>query len=114
MEQVLTLICKLQPTPSQSEKLEVVLHAFTAACNYTNELVKPQITSKTTIQNIVYDDWRSKFWLAANLAVRACARVGANRLAAKKKDKPVKPFQPTLYAAFPISVGSLNSIYAPH
>jgi len=95
MEQVLTLVCKLQPTSSQAEKLEVVLHAFAAACNYANEVVKPQITSKTTIQNIVYEDLRAKFGLAANLAVRACARVGANRLAAKKKDKPVKAFKPT-------------------
>uniref|UniRef100_UPI00145D653A RNA-guided endonuclease InsQ/TnpB family protein n=1 Tax=Brasilonema sp. UFV-L1 TaxID=2234130 RepID=UPI00145D653A len=95
MEQVLTLVCKLNPTPIQSEKLEVVLHAFAAACNYTNEVIKPQITSKTTIQNVVYEDLRSKFGLAANLAVRACARVGANRLAAKRQGKPVKAFKPT-------------------
>ncbi|MBW4671719.1 MAG: transposase [Cyanomargarita calcarea GSE-NOS-MK-12-04C] len=95
MEQVLTLVCKLNPTPTQSEKLEAVLHAFAAACNYTNGVIKPQITSKTTIQNVVYEDLRLKFGLAANLAVRACARVGANRLAAKKKGQPVKAFKPT-------------------
>ncbi|MFH7029953.1 MAG: RNA-guided endonuclease InsQ/TnpB family protein [Heteroscytonema crispum UTEX LB 1556] len=95
MEQVLTLVCKLNPTPTQSEKLEVVLYAFAAACNYANEVIKPQITSKTTIQNVVYEDLRSKFGLAANLAVRACARVGANRLAAKRQGKPVKAFKPT-------------------
>jgi len=38
---------------------------------------------------------REKFGLAANLAVRACARVGANRLAAKQKGRPVKQFRPT-------------------
>ncbi len=38
---------------------------------------------------------REKFGLAANLAVRACARVGANRLTAKHKGKPVKQFKPT-------------------
>lgn len=74
----------------------MVLHAFAEACNYTNQMViKPEITSKLTIQGIVYEDLRAKFGLPANLAVRACARVGANRLTAKKKDKPVKAFKPT-------------------
>ena len=95
MEQVLTLVCKLNPTPLQSEKLEVVLYAFAEACNYTNQVIKPEITSRLTIQGIVYEDLRAKFGLPANLAVRACARVGANRLTAKKKDKPVKAFKPT-------------------
>ncbi|MBV8885403.1 MAG: transposase, partial [Chroococcidiopsidaceae cyanobacterium CP_BM_RX_35] len=95
MKQVLTLVCKLQPTPKQVVKIEATLKAFADACNYTNERVKPQITSKTTIQNIVYEDLRSNFSLAANLAVRACARVGANRLAAKHNGKPVKQFKPT-------------------
>ena len=33
--------------------------------------------------------------MSANLAVRACARVGANRKTAKQKNKPVKAFKPT-------------------
>ncbi|BAZ67183.1 ISSoc1, transposase [Fischerella sp. NIES-4106] len=95
MEQVLTLVCKLNPTPLQSEKLEVVLHAFAEACNYTNQIIKPDVTSKLTIQGIVYEDLRTKFGLPANLAVRACARVGANRKTAKQKNKPVIAFKPT-------------------
>ncbi len=95
MEQTLTLVCKLQPTPEQVAKIEATLKAFADACNYANEQVKPQITSKTTIQNMVYQDLRSKFDLSANLAVRACARVGANRKTAKAKGKPVKAFKPT-------------------
>jgi putative transposase len=95
MKQVLTLVCKLNPTPEQVVKIEATLKAFADACNYTNQKVKPSITSKTTIQNIVYEDLRSQYGLAANLAVRACARVGANRLAAKQKGKPVKTFKPT-------------------
>ncbi|WP_250125221.1 transposase [Chroococcidiopsis sp. CCMEE 29] len=95
MEQTLTLVCKLQPTPEQVAKIEATLKAFADACNYANEQVKPQITSKTTIQNMVYQDLRSKFDLSANLAVRACARVGANRKTAKAKGKPVKTFKPT-------------------
>ena len=95
MEQVLTIVCKLNPTPKQVEEIELVLQAFAEACNYANQQVKPQITSKTTIQNAVYNDLRSMFGLSANLAVRACARVGANRKTAKLKGKPVKEFKPT-------------------
>ncbi|MDJ0676335.1 MAG: transposase, partial [Calothrix sp. MO_167.B42] len=95
MEQVLTLVCKLNPTPKQVEKIELVLKAFADACNYANEQVKPQVTSKTTIQNMVYHDIRAMFGLSANLAVRACARVGANRKTAKQKGKSVKRFKPT-------------------
>ncbi|MEH1932309.1 MAG: transposase [Nostoc sp.] len=95
MEQVLTLVCKLNPTQKQALDIELVLKAFADACNYTNQKVKPQITSKTTIQNMVYNEIRACFGLSANLAVRACARVGANRKTAKQKDKPVKVFKPT-------------------
>ncbi|MEI1374206.1 transposase [Nostoc sp. UHCC 0926] len=95
MEQVLTLVCKLKPTSDQVVKIEATLKAFADACNYANQQVKAQITSKTTIQNMVYQDLRSKFLLSANLAVRACARVGANRKTAKQQGKPVKSFKPT-------------------
>ncbi|MBW4680503.1 MAG: transposase [Microcoleus vaginatus WJT46-NPBG5] len=95
MKQVLTLVCKINPTSEQVAQIEATLKAFADACNYANEQVKPQITSKTTIQNLVYQDLRSLFGLSANLAVRACARVGANRKTAKQKNKPVKSFKPT-------------------
>lgn len=95
MKQTLTLVCKLQPTSQQVVQIETTLKAFAEACNYTNSYVKPQITSKTTIQSLVYQDLRSMFGLSANLAVRVCARVGANRKTAKVKGKPVKAFKPT-------------------
>ncbi|TVP67373.1 MAG: transposase, partial [Nodularia sp. (in: Bacteria)] len=95
MEQVLTLVCKLQPNPEQVAQIEATLKAFAGACNYANEQVKPQVTSKTTIPNMVYQDLRLLFGLSANLAVRACARVGANRKTAKQKNKQVLIFQPT-------------------
>jgi putative transposase len=95
MEQVLTIVCKLNPTPKQVEEIELVFKAFADACNYANQKVKPQITSKTTIQNMVYNEIRALFGLSANLAVRACARVGANRKTAKQKGKLVKEFNPT-------------------
>ncbi len=47
MEQLLTLVCKLNPSTKQVEEIELVLKAFADACNYANQKVKPQITSKT-------------------------------------------------------------------
>ena len=84
MNQVLTIVCLLKPTPEQVAMIEATLKAFADGCNYANEQVKPQITSKTTIQNLVYQDLRSMFGLSANLAVRTCARleVTSVRLAA--------------------------------
>ena len=95
MEQTLTVVCKLQPSLEQVVKMDALLRAFADACNYGNEQVKPGITSKTTIQSIVYQDIRSKFGLSANQAVRVCARVGANRKTAKVKGEDVKKFSPT-------------------
>jgi putative transposase len=77
------------------EEIELVLKAFADACNYANQQVKPQVTSKTTIQNMVYNEIRACFKLSANLAVRACARVGRSRKTAKLKGKAVKEFSPT-------------------
>ena len=95
MKQALTIACKLQPSPEQIVKLNDLLEAFADGCNYANEQVKPGITSKTTIQSAVYQDLRSKFGLSANQAVRVCARVGANRKAAKVKGELVQKFRPT-------------------
>lgn len=95
MEQTLTLACKLQPTQPQIAKIEATLKAFADACNYANQIIKPTILNKRVIQALVYDQLRSQFGLSANLAVRACARVGANRKTAIQKDKPVKAFKPT-------------------
>lgn len=87
MEQTLTLACKLQPTQTQIAKIEATLKGFADACNYANQIVKPTILNKRVIQALVYDQLRSQFGLSANLAVRACARVGSNRKTAIQKGK---------------------------
>ncbi|MFN3678112.1 hypothetical protein [Thermosynechococcus sp.] len=96
MEQTLTVVCKLRPTPEQSLNIERFLKAFADACNFANKTVQPKVTNKITIQNRVYQELRSRFGLSANQAVRVCARVGANRKTAKLKGKAVKEFKPTL------------------
>jgi transposase, IS605 OrfB family, central region len=95
VEQVITVVCKLQPTPEQASKIDALLKAFADACNWANQTVKAGITSKTTIQNLVYQQLRKQFGLSANQAVRVCARVGANRKTAKLKGKSVKAFAAT-------------------
>ncbi|MCC0178396.1 transposase [Waterburya agarophytonicola K14] len=94
MKSILTIVCKLNPSKEVVKKIDTTLEMFAAACNYANKEVKPAITSKTTIQSLVYQTIRSEYNLSANLAVRACARVGANRKTAKKDKKPVKEFKP--------------------
>jgi putative transposase len=95
MKQVLTIVVKLQPTPEQVAKIEATLQAFAVACNYVNEHTDPKLTNKIAIQSLTYRTIRSQFNLVANMAVRVCARVAANRKAAKQKGKPVKRFAPT-------------------
>lgn len=95
MKQVLTIVVNLQPTPKQVAKLEATLQAFADACNYVNEHTDPKLTNKIAIQSLTYQTIKSEFNLVANMAVRACARVAANRKVAKLKGKPVKGFAPS-------------------
>jgi putative transposase len=94
-KQVLTIVCKVNPTPEQVAKIEATLQAFADACNYINEVVEPKITHNVTIQNQVYGEVRERFRLASNLAIRAINRVSANRKTAKRMSKPVRKFLPT-------------------
>jgi IS605 OrfB family transposase len=94
-KQVLTIVCKLNPTPKQVAKIEATLQAFADACNYINEVVEPRITHNVSIQNQVYSEVRERFGLASNLAIRAINRVSANRKTAKRINKPVRKFLPT-------------------
>jgi IS605 OrfB family transposase len=95
MKQVLTVVVKLQPTPEQVAKIEATLQAFADACNYVNEHTDPKLTNKIAIQSLTYQTIKNQFNLVANMAVRVCARVAANRKTAKQKGKPVKQFAPS-------------------
>jgi putative transposase len=95
MKQVLTVVVKLQPTPEQVSKIEATLQAFADACNYVNDNTNPKLTNKIALQSLTYQTIKEQFSLVANMAVRACARVAANRKTAKLKGKPVKRFAPT-------------------
>lgn len=89
MKQTLTLVCKLYPTTEQVAKIEATLKAFADGCNYANQVVKPSVTNKVAIQTQAYEQLRQQFGLSANLAVRVCARVAANRKTALHQSFPV-------------------------
>jgi len=95
MEQVLTIVCRLQPTPEQAQKIEATLSGFASACNFINANVDPKLVNNVRVQTLMYHQVRSQFGLSANLTVRAIARVCANRKTAKLKNKPVKEFRAT-------------------
>lgn len=97
VEQVLTLVVKFQVNEQQKELLSQTATAFANACDWINTNVNPKLTNRNSIQAVCYHDVKSQFGLSANHVVRACARVGANRLTAKHKGKKVKGFAPTSF-----------------
>ena len=97
MEQTLTLVVKLNVEPEEATQLEETAQAFADACSWINENVNHSLTNRNSIQAVCYKDIKERFGLKANHIVRACARVGANRLAAKAKDRKVKGFKPTSF-----------------
>ena len=95
MKQVLTIVCKLQPTKEQVSQIEGTLVGFANACNHINNTIDPKLTNAVRIQTLIYHAVRELFGLSANLAIRAIARVSANRKTAKRKKSLVKDFDPT-------------------
>ncbi|WP_293148868.1 MULTISPECIES: transposase [unclassified Microcoleus] len=97
MKQVLTLVVKFQASTEQQQLFSQMADAFASACNWINQNVNPNLTNKNSIQAVCYKDVKDQFGLTANHVVRACARVGANRLTALQKGKKVKSFKPTSF-----------------
>jgi len=95
MNQMLTVSCKLNPTPEQASKIDATLKAFADACAWINVSTPETLTNKTNMQKLVYQDVRAHFGLSANLTIRAIARVCANRKTARLKGRAVKGFVPT-------------------
>ena len=92
MEQVLTLVVKLQVDINQQQLLNDTVTAFASACNWINQNVNPNLTTRNSIQAVCYKDVKAQFGLTANHVVRACARIGANRLTARQKGKRASDF----------------------
>ncbi|GET39661.1 transposase [Microseira wollei NIES-4236] len=97
MEQVLTLVVRLDVSQKQQELLADTAKNFASACTWSNETVNPNLTNRNSIQAVCYHEVKEKFRLTANHVVRAGARVAANRLTAKQKGSCVKGFKPTSF-----------------
>jgi IS605 OrfB family transposase len=95
MEQVITLVCKLQPTAEQATHLDETLVRFAEACAYIHTTLPPNIRSKDRMQALIYRDVRDRFQLSANLAIQAIRRVAMNRKAAHERHSAVETFAPT-------------------
>lgn len=95
MEQVITLVCKLQPTDEQAQQLDETLTRFAEACTYVHTTLPANIRNKDRMQAMVYYDVRSRFQLSANLAIQAIRRVAMNRKAAHATGMTVQAFAPT-------------------
>lgn len=54
MEQVFTIVCKLQLTQEQSQTIEATLSAVALACNFINTTIDPKLVNNVRIQTLVY------------------------------------------------------------
>jgi hypothetical protein len=95
MTQVLTVSCKLNPTPEQAAKIDATLAAFADACSWVNRQAPPGQTNALRMQAQHYYQARALFGLSANLTQQAFCRVASNRKTALRKGRPVKGFAPT-------------------
>ena len=93
MKTVRTIVCKLAPTPEQVADIDATLGAFAKACDFAAETARTiGSTNKVKVQHACYAEIRSRFGLAANLAIRAIARACA---ALKVPAKMHSAFAPT-------------------
>jgi putative transposase len=89
---------KLLPTPEQADALMRTIQATNAACNHISQIAWESRTfSKFALQKLCYHDVRETFGLAAQMVIRALAKVGdAYRLDTKTK----RTFRPTSAIAY--------------
>jgi len=93
METTRTIVLKLKPSPEQAAELDATLAAFASACDFIADVARRiHSTNKVVVQKECYRELRDTFGLAANLAIRAIARVCA---ALKVPEKAHSKFKPT-------------------
>ena len=95
MEQILTLVCKLQPTPEEATHIDATMQAFTEACAYIHATIPARLVNVMRMQAMLYYDVRARFGLSSNLAQQAFRRVSGNRKTAKANKDVVNAFDPT-------------------
>ncbi|RLI75710.1 transposase [Archaeoglobales archaeon] len=86
MEATKTVVCKLDCTKEEFEKLMNTVIAFRDACNYINKIAYDnKCFNPVALHHMTYQDVRVKFGLPANLAIRARDRVAKSYKKDKKK-----------------------------
>ncbi len=95
MKQVTTVACKLQVDKNISSEIDETLLAFATACEWVNKNTPKDLTNKTKMQKLVYNQVREQFGWSANLAIQALRRVCSNRKTAKQKNRNVRKFSPS-------------------
>ncbi|MDJ0678577.1 MAG: transposase [Xenococcaceae cyanobacterium MO_167.B52] len=95
MKQVTTVACKLQVTKNISSEIDELLVVFAAACEWINANTPKDLTNKTKMQKLVYNQVREQFGLSSNLAIQALRRVCSNRKTARQKNRNIRKFSPT-------------------
>lgn len=86
------LLLQLNPTPDQQRLLLETMHAFNAAATYVATIAFAEHTgNKVILQQVTYQDLRTRFYLPAQLAIRAISEA----CEAYKRDRSRQPsFQP--------------------
>jgi hypothetical protein len=95
MTQVTTVACKLKVLQKFVSEIDETLLVFANACDWVNKNTPPELTNKTKMQKLVYNQVREQFKLPSNLAIQALRRVCANRKTARQKNRNVRKFSPT-------------------
>ncbi len=91
MESLKTVKCKLIVDEELADTILATLFSFSSACNFILNIAKEnEIRNKYKLQRICYREFRERYNLHANMAIRAIARVAQ----ACKKYKPFV-FRPT-------------------
>jgi putative transposase len=107
---------KLQPTPEQAELLKRTLEAANAACNGISQVAWDiQTFGKFALQKLCYTDVREQFGLAAQMAIRALAKVGDAYKLDKRSKRTFRPLAAIAYddrlLSFALVVLSTPSLY---
>ena len=105
----LTLQIQLHPDKEQAAKMRQTIARFNEAATWlAGEAFKLQTANKIKLQQIYYDDLRSRFKLSAQMAVRCIAQT----CEAYRRDKKIQPkFRAT--AAMPVRPVGLSADQPP-
>jgi putative transposase len=94
----LTIQLKLLPTPEQAQALKRTLETANAACDSISQVAWQSRTfGKFALQKLCYQDVRATFGMAAQMVIRALAKVGD---AYKLDTKTRRSFRPTSAIAY--------------